>query len=49
MLFKTLKALILKKRTDGLEEKIDIFFAADKITLEQYNELKGLLEGKEGS
>lgn len=48
MLFKTLKALILKNRTEGLEEKIDIFFAADKITLEQYNELKDLLEGKEG-
>ena len=39
MLYRTLKRLIELGRTDGLEEKIDIFFAARKITKDQYNEL----------
>lgn len=39
MLYRTLKRLIELGRTDGLEEKIDIFFAARKITEDQYNEL----------
>lgn len=39
MLYRTLKRLIELGRTDGLEEKIDIFFAAGKITEDQYNEL----------
>ncbi len=39
MLYRTLKRLIELGRTDGLEEKIDIFFAAGKLTEDQYNEL----------
>lgn len=39
MLYRTLIALINKGATDGLSEKIDIFFAAGKITEEQYNTL----------
>lgn len=43
MLYRTLKRLITIGRTDGLEDKIDIFFAAGKLTEDEYNELVGLL------
>lgn len=43
MLFRTLKALITKGKTDGLAEKIDIFFAAGKLTESEYSELTGML------
>ena len=43
MLYKTL--LKLKERTgltDGLKNKIDVFFAVGRITEEQYNVLMGI-------
>lgn len=43
MLYRTLKRLIEKGQTEGLEEKIDIFFAAGKLTEAEYNELIALL------
>lgn len=43
MLYRTLKRMIEKGNTEGIEKKLDIFFAADKITLEQYTELTELL------
>jgi hypothetical protein len=43
MLYRTLKRLIEKGQTEGLEEKIDIFFAAGKLTQAEYNELIELL------
>ena len=43
MLYRTLKRLIEKGQTDGLEEKIDIFFAAGKLTDEEYTTLMGML------
>ncbi len=43
MLYRTLVALIRKGRTEGLAEKIDIFYAAGKITDEQYMELVDML------
>lgn len=43
MLYRTLKALINKGQTDGLAEKIDVFYAAGKITDEQYAELTAML------
>ena len=46
MLFRTLKRMIERNNTDGIEEKIDIFFAADKLTVEEYNELMILLNDK---
>ena len=46
MLYRTLKRLIELGRTDGLEEKIDIFFAAGKLTEDQYNELVELLKNE---
>lgn len=43
MLFRTLKRMIERGQTEGIEEKIDIFYAANKITKSQYNELLEML------
>ena len=43
MLFRTLKALIAKGRTEGLAEKIDIFFAAGKLTESEYTDLSNMI------
>ena len=45
MLFRTLKALITKGKTDGLAEKIDVFFATGKLSNEEYEELTEQLTG----
>ena len=47
MLYRTLKRMIEKGNTAGLEEKIDIFFAAGKISEAEYTELVGMLNAKE--
>ncbi len=44
MLYRIIKRLIENNETDGLAEKIDIFYAANKITAEEYEELTGLLQ-----
>ena len=44
MLYRILKRLIALGRTEGLEEKVDIFFATGKLTESEYNELVGLLK-----
>lgn len=46
MLYRTLKRMIERGQTDGLEDKLDIFFAAGKLTEAEYNELLGLLDKK---
>ena len=46
MLYRMLKRLIELGKTEGLEERIDMFFAAGKITEEQYNELIELLKNE---
>ena len=43
MLYRTLKRLMERGQTQGLGEKLDVFFAADKLTREEYGELTGLL------
>ncbi len=43
-LYRVLKSLIKKNRIDGLDIKIDVFYALNKITSEQYNELIQLLK-----
>lgn len=43
MLYRTLKRLIERGMTEGLEEKIDIFYAAGKLTEAEYTELIELL------
>lgn len=46
MLYRTLKRMIERGQTAGMEQKLDIFYAADKITEAEYTELLGLLEAK---
>ncbi len=43
MLYRTLKRMIERGNTEGMAEKLDIFFAANKLTEAQYVELSGLL------
>lgn len=37
------KLLIDRGRTDGLQDKMDVYLAADRLTPEEYQELAGLL------
>lgn len=46
MLYRTLKRMIERGQTEGMEEKLDIFYAADKISEAEYLELMGMLEKK---
>lgn len=48
MLYRTLKRLIEKGQKTGMAEKLDIFFAADKISEEQYLELSEMLSRGDG-
>lgn len=43
MLFRTLARMIERGQTDGIETKIDIFYAAGKLTDDEYAELIGTL------
>lgn len=43
MLYRTLKRMIEKNLTEGLSEKIDIFYATGKLTEEEYKELTSML------
>ena len=43
MLYRTLKRMIERGQTNGMEEKLDIFFAADKLTEAEYLELSAML------
>ncbi len=43
MLYRTLKRMIERGQTVGIEEKLDVFYAADKLTTDEYNELVSLL------
>ena len=43
MLYRTLVRMIERGQTDGLEAKIDIFYAAGKLTEEEYTELIAML------
>ncbi len=43
MLYRTLKRMIERGQTSGMEDKLDIFFAANKLTQEEYNELIGMV------
>lgn len=44
--YRTLKRMIERGQIKGMEEKLDIFLAASKITAEQYTELVGMLPSK---
>ena len=43
VLYRTFKRMIQRGTIDGLAEKIDIFYAAGKLTDGHYTELTGLL------
>lgn len=43
MLYRTLRRMIERGQVVGMEEKLDIFYAADKLTEAQYTELIALL------
>ena len=46
MLYRTLKRMIERGQTNGLEEKIYIFFAAGKLTESEYQELIAMLKAE---
>ena len=46
MLYRTLKRMIERGQTEGIETKLDIFYAADKISVSEYQELLGMLSPK---
>lgn len=43
MLFKVLKRMIEKGNTEGLAGKIDVFYAAGKLTEDEYAQLADML------
>lgn len=43
MLYKTLKKLIASGKTEGLAEKLDVYFALGRLTEAEYSELMALL------
>lgn len=43
MLYRTLKRMIERGQTAGMAEKLDIFFATDKLSGAEYAELTELL------
>ena len=44
MLYRTLKRMIERGNVASMAEKLDIFFAADKLTADEYQELIAMLE-----
>lgn len=43
MLYRTLQRLIERGQTDGLEEKIDLFYALGKLAETEYRDLAAML------
>lgn len=43
MLYRVIKRLIEGGQTDGLAEKLDVFYAVGKLTETEYTELTGML------
>ncbi len=43
MLYRTLKRMIERGQIDGIENKLDIFYAAGKISEVEYSELIAML------
>ena len=44
MLYRILKRMIERGNLDGMKDKLDVFYAADKITKENYIELINMLK-----
>lgn len=49
MLYRTLKRLIERGQTANLAEKLDVFYAMNRITEAEYKELTELLAEKTGA
>ena len=43
MLYRILKRMITRGNVEGMQEKLDIFYAANKISREEYLELLNML------
>lgn len=46
--FNLCKVLITKGRTDGLQDKMDVYLANDRLTTEEYSELCAMLSNNNG-
>lgn len=46
MLYRVLKRMIERGQTEGLADKLDVFYAAGKLTEAQYTELTAMLEAQ---
>lgn len=46
MLYRTLKRMIERGNIEGIADKLDIFFAADKLTKAEYTKLTAMLAEK---
>lgn len=46
MLYRVLKRMVERGQTEGLAEKLDVFYAAGKLTEAQYTELTALLDAQ---
>ncbi len=46
MLYRILQRMIERGQTEGMEAKLDIFYAADKLSGEEYQELTAMLKQK---
>ena len=44
MLFNIISRMIERKNTDGLEVKIDVFYAYGKLTKDEYDKLNEMLK-----
>lgn len=49
MLYRTLKRMIERGNTEGIEKKLDIFYAANKLTEMEYTELLEMYQSREGA
>ena len=49
MLYRTLKRMIERGQTAGMAEKLDVFFAADRLSRAEYQELTSMLETEGGA
>lgn len=46
MIYKMLRNMILRGQTEGIEHRIDVFYAAGKLTDDEYQELISLLNDR---
>lgn len=44
MLYRVLKRMIERGQTEGMAEKLDVFYATGKLTEAEYTELTAMLE-----